>query len=68
MHCHMENDIFIVSKVTVPHTQYRECDMFMPRETLAAGHIGKKCAGRVEEKNYHRIATNAFQVDTGKEF
>ena len=42
MHWHMEGTIIILNKGTGPHHQCYQCDMFLPREALAAGNICTK--------------------------
>ena len=68
MHRHLENDIFIVNKATVPHTQYRQCDMFIPREAIAAVHLGTVMFKRGADRNRRRIATTAVKLAAGTEF
>ena len=40
MHRHVEDTTMLLNKGSVPHPQYRQCDMSKPLGVMAAGHLG----------------------------
>ena len=55
MHRHVENTIAILNEFTSPNPWCNQCDMFIPREALVAGHVGAEINKRVAEHKYRRL-------------
>ena len=68
MHRHVDDKINILDKDTDPYPQCEQCDMFVPWETLTAGHLRTKIFRSRVDKKRRRLAVNAAWIATGTEF
>ena len=68
MHEHVEDRIIILDHDMVHHSWNGKCDIFLPRETLAARHIGTKNCMRDAELMCRCISANDGRLAAGMEF
>ena len=68
MHWHMEDTIVVLNKGPGPHPRYEQCDMFIPQEAMAAGHLGTAMCKIGSEKKHRRLAATVNRLEVGTEF
>ena len=62
IHRHIEETIVVLKYGPGTQKRCKQCDMFIPRGEMAAGHLGTKRCKRGADKKRHRLSATAAKI------